>query len=135
MKIVLDSNVCVAAFVSRGLCSALMELCLDRFEVISSDFILNEIQRTLADKIRINPGIVDEIIKYLKENFKVCTYNKLDSRVCRDKDDDEILALAKSNGCDFIITGDKDLLILKEFAHIPIFDPRRFWEYVRQQVK
>ena len=135
MKIVLDSNVCVAAFVSRGLCSALMELCLDRFEVISSDFILNEIQHTLADKIRINPGIVDEIISYLTVNFEICTYDKLDRRVCRDKDDDEILALASSNGCDFIITGDKDLLVLKKFKHIHIFNPRQFWEYVRGQAK
>jgi putative PIN family toxin of toxin-antitoxin system len=135
MKIVLDSNVCLAAFVSRGLCSALMELCLDRFEVISSDFILNEIKHTLTDKIRINPGIVEDIILYLRDNFSICTYNKLDRRICRDRDDDEILALAKSNECEFIITGDKDLLILKEFAHIRIFDPRQFWEYVRQQVK
>ncbi len=36
MKIVLDSNILVAAFATRGLCSSLLELCLDRYEIIIS---------------------------------------------------------------------------------------------------
>jgi predicted nucleic acid-binding protein len=34
MKIILDTNVIIAAFATRGLCSAVFELCLDRFEVV-----------------------------------------------------------------------------------------------------
>jgi predicted nucleic acid-binding protein len=47
---------------------------------------------------------------------------------CRDKDDLRILGLAKVEEPDYIITGDKDLLVLKQFEGIPIITPREFWE-------
>ena len=37
MKIVLDTNVIIAAFATRGLCSPIFELCLDRFDVALSE--------------------------------------------------------------------------------------------------
>ena len=40
--------------------------------------------------------------------------------VCRDSDDDKILECAVSGNVDFIISGDNDLLSLKEFQGIPI---------------
>jgi len=51
---------------------------------------------------------------------------KLDQPVCRDPDDDNILAAAISGKCDCIITGDKDLLVLKQYLGINIFNPRDF---------
>lgn len=36
--------------------------------------------------------------------------------VCRDPKDNFLLALAKDSQADFLITGDKDLLILEQFA-------------------
>jgi len=55
--------------------------------------------------------------------MKVVTPPKLESQVCRDPDDDNILAAALGGNCDCIITGDKDLLTLKSFAGITIVDP------------
>ena len=40
--------------------------------------------------------------------------------VCRDPDHDNILAAAISGKCDSIITGDKDLLVLKQYESIDI---------------
>ena len=40
--------------------------------------------------------------------------------VCRDSDDDKILECAVLGNVDFIISGDNDLLSLKEFQKIPI---------------
>lgn len=36
-----------------------------------------------------------------------------DVTICRDEKDNFLLALAKDSGADYLITGDKDLLILK----------------------
>jgi len=44
----------------------------------------------------------------------------------RDPDDDNILTAAISRKCDSIITGDKDLLVLKQHEGINIFNPRDF---------
>ena len=40
--------------------------------------------------------------------------------VCRDADDDEVLAVAIASQADCIITGDDDLLSLKSYQGIPI---------------
>ena len=127
MKIVLDSNIIIAAFSSRGLCASVFELCLDRYTIMISDFILSEVSRILQDRFKMPPTNVKTILNYLKEFCIVASYNKLQKRICRDPFDDEILALAISNGVDYIITGDKDLLDLKDYQSIKILSPRQFW--------
>jgi predicted nucleic acid-binding protein len=37
MRIVLDSNVIVAAFAARGLCESVMEVCLSEHEIFFSE--------------------------------------------------------------------------------------------------
>jgi len=43
--------------------------------------------------------------------------------VCRDADDDEVLATAIAGQVDFIVSGDDDLLSLKIHQDIPIVTP------------
>lgn len=45
---------------------------------------------------------------------------------CRDPEDNHILACAEASKAGYIVTGDKDLLILKSFHGIPIITPRTF---------
>jgi len=40
--------------------------------------------------------------------------------LCRDEKDNFLLSLAKDSNADFLITGDKDLLVLKEFEKTQI---------------
>ncbi len=133
MNIVLDTNVVVAAFASRGLCSSVFELSLDRYSIIISKHILTEVHRILFKKFKMTEKNVESIIEYLSEYCFVKEYMKLNKNICRDKDDDEILALAKSNDVGYIITGDNDLLILKAFGLTKIISPREFWEISKKE--
>ena len=54
---------------------------------------------------------------------------RLNENVCRDRDDDNVLAAALEAKADCIVTGDKDLLILKNFRGIKIISPSDFWEF------
>ena len=45
---------------------------------------------------------------------------------CRDPKDDKFLELALSGQADWLITGDKDLLVLNPFRTIPILTPKAF---------
>jgi putative PIN family toxin of toxin-antitoxin system len=127
MKIVLDSNIIIAAFSSRGLCTSLLELCLDQHTIMISNFILSEVSRILRDKLKMPSKIVNAIVNYLKEFCMLTSYDKLPKRICRDQLDDEILALGLSNKVNYIITGDRDLLDLKTYHSIKIVSPREFW--------
>jgi putative PIN family toxin of toxin-antitoxin system len=47
-------------------------------------------------------------------------------KACRDPKDDKYLELAISSAASYIITGDKDLLVLNPFEGIPILTPADF---------
>jgi len=68
------------------------------------------------------------ITEYLKEFCTFSNYKRLDKEACRDIDDVKILGLSEIAKPDYIITGDKDLLVLKKFHSVPIITPREFWE-------
>jgi len=42
MRVVLDTNVLIAAFIARGICSAVLEHCVRQHTLVTSDFILNQ---------------------------------------------------------------------------------------------
>lgn len=44
-------------------------------------------------------------------------------RACRDSRDDKILEVGVNGRADLIVTGDNDLLTMKEFQHISIISP------------
>ena len=126
MKIVLDANVIIAAFAARGLCESVMEVCLSEHEIAISDHLLDETLRNLQLKLKLPTTIVDNIGELLREHAAISIPVPLDSDVCRDPDDIIIFGLAVASNADYIITGDKDLLVLKRFQGIPILNPRSF---------
>jgi putative PIN family toxin of toxin-antitoxin system len=126
MKIVLDANVIIAAFAARGLCESIMEVCLSEHEIALSDNLLDEILRNLREKLKLPKDIVDNIGTLLREHSNISIPSPIASDVCRDPDDIKILGLAVASNADYIVTGDKDLLVLKNFEGIPILNPRSF---------
>ena len=130
MKIILDANVVIAAFASRGLCESVMELCLHSHEIVLSEELLEEIVRNLRQKIKLPGNIVEDISKLLREQASMVSSVPLAAEVCRDPDDVKILGLAVAANADYIVTGDKDLLVLKKFQGVPIVTPRLFSDII-----
>ena len=126
MKVVLDANVIVAAFAARGLCESVMEVCLSEHEIVLCDELVDEVLRNLRLKIKLPPRIVDDIGELLREHAIMSDPVPLASDVCRDPDDIKILGLAVASTADYIVTGDKDLLVLENFQGIPILNTRSF---------
>jgi len=126
MKIVLDANVVIAAFAARGLCESIMEVCLSDHEILLCDELLGEILRNLRLKIKLSAKVVDDIGALLMEQASMIDPLPLSPDICRDPDDVKILGLAVAANANYIVSGDKDLLVLKEFQRIPILNPRAF---------
>jgi putative PIN family toxin of toxin-antitoxin system len=87
MKVVLDTNVIVAAFATRGLCAEIFEVCLLDRIIVLSDFILSEVKEKLSNKIHLPHGIVHEIIDYLKGQAEIVNPEEVKVSACKDKDD------------------------------------------------
>jgi len=126
MKIVLDANVIIAAFAARGLCESVMEVCLSEHEILLCNELLEEILRNLRRKIKLSAIIVDDIGDLLLEQASMIDPVPIASDFCRDPDDVKILDLAVAASANYIVTGDKDLLVLKKFQGMPILNPRSF---------
>ncbi len=135
MKVVLDTNVIIASLAARGLCQSVFELCLDRFEIIISSFLIAEVETNLSKKLKLPDRLIREIIDFLSENATLIDVDEAPPGVCKDPDDARLLALAQKSGAACLITGDKDLLMIKKFASSKILSPRQFWETIKKQSK
>ena len=131
MRIVLDTNVIVAAFAARGLCAEVFEICISDHTIVFSEQILVEVERNLTKKIKVPDTVVQDLIGYIRKNGDIVEPHEMDDSICRDKDDIKIIGTALKGKAQFIITGDDDLLTLKTFGDIRIITPRRFWEILR----
>jgi len=127
LKIILDSNVYLAAFASHGLCQALFEYCLENHQLIVSQEILVEVERILIKKIKLPIELVETQTTFIRAQCEVCVPLVLDATVCRDPDDDHLLGLALGHNIPYLVTGDKDLLVIKNFHETAIVDLRKFW--------
>jgi uncharacterized protein len=127
MRVVLDTNVVVAAFVARGLCESVFEHCLDRHEILVSDSLLDEIRRNLAKKAKLEKRTIEGIESLLHEYGITLEPATVVSNACRDADDLHVLGLAEAGRAEYIVSGDGDLLSLKHFGGCQIVSPRQFW--------
>lgn len=70
---------------------------------------------------------IDELIQLINSiGEEVLVTSDID--VCRDPKDNYLLALVKDAEADYLVTGDKDLLILGSFANARIINYRTFAE-------
>lgn len=132
MRVVLDTNVIIAAFAARGLCAEVFEICLSDHAVILSEHILSETYEKLVKKISLPENTAKSIIEYLRDTAEVVEPESIDEAVCRDKDDVKIIGAALKGKARFIITGDDDLLVLKSYKGIRMVTPRDFWGVLRE---
>ena len=128
MRIVLDTNVLIAAFIARGACNELLEHCALNHDIVLSHFILAEFKEKLVNKFDFTSREASP--RYSAPEISWHNRPKtLDGPICRDPDDDNIIGTAVAGSCDCIVTGDKDLLDLKSALGIPIIAPSQFWEF------
>jgi putative PIN family toxin of toxin-antitoxin system len=129
--VVLDTNVVVAAFTARGLCESVFELCLEKHELITSDFLLEELREKLIQKIKLPAAAVEEILELYGKNSRLVVPHEIEPSLCRDPNDLPVLGTCVSGQADTLISGDKDLLVLENIEKTTIVSPREFYELHR----
>jgi putative PIN family toxin of toxin-antitoxin system len=127
VRVVLDTNVFIAAVVSDGLCRDLVRVRVLAHTIVTSEPLLRELRSTSRNRFAVDPDELP-LLRQLHEEAGIVRPVRLDERVCRDKDDDVVLATALAGKADVIVTGDDDLLVLKNFRGIEILSPRQFLE-------
>jgi putative PIN family toxin of toxin-antitoxin system len=132
VRIVLDTNVLVAAYIARsGGCAALYEHIVTAHTVVSSEPLLEEFRDKLVQVPLLNYplALANIAVGVVRQRVELVAAPPLAQPVCRDPDDDVVLATALTGRCACIITMDQDLLILHPFSGIAILHPRDFWAF------
>jgi uncharacterized protein len=129
VRVTLDTNVLIAAYVARGACHDLLAHCERVHQIVTSDFILDEFEPKLLRRFEVPPAKAREAAELARSHSQVVGPIEIAAPVSRDPDDDFVLAMAVAGACDCPVTGDKDLLTLKTYSGIPILPPQSFWVF------
>lgn len=126
MRLVLDTNVLVSAFLWDGIPGRLIELAGEsEIDLYTSRALLAELSEVLHRRKFVKPiqatgFTAAEIVRHYRRLAHRVTVRQLSKQISRDADDDQVLACALAAKADFIVSGDKDLLTLNMFREIPI---------------
>ena len=127
MRVLFDTNVLISAFITRGSAYDVIEHAFHECDVYYTTFIINEFKEVFKDKFHYPESVINEFVSFIHKFFLKGNTADAVSNICRDPDDDQVLADAVINSIDAIITGDKDLLILKNYKGIKIIHPIDYW--------
>ena len=127
MRVVFDTNILVAAIVfpgGRGE-EALQRIVEERDELLVSKPIVDELLGVLARKFARNAEELARVAVFLSE---LATMVKLTRRlrVLKDAPDNRILECSAAAGADAIVTGDRELLALGQYAGTRILSLREY---------
>ena len=128
MRVVFDTNVYSAAFVADGICARLVRRARKReFELLLCHIIIHEFSSKLKVKFRCTAIEIEQACSLISEAAAaVLNEGVLASPVCRDQKDDPILACTETAAAEYLVSGDKDLLVLKQHGKCKILSPRDF---------
>jgi putative PIN family toxin of toxin-antitoxin system len=129
LLVVIDTNVLVSCFLFGGRLERLRTLWkVQTIIPLVSRETFDELQRVLSyPKFSLTPGelrsiVTAEILPY----FEVIEIVNEIKATCRDPHDDKFLAVAANGQASWLITGDKDLLVLQIFQNTKIITPADF---------
>ncbi len=124
-KVVIDTNVFISGAVFGGNPGRILKLIEDdKIQVVVSPPIELEILIKMA-KFSVSKEVVSSL-KALLEQRAILVVPVKKVTVCRDPKDNMFLEASLESGADILITGDKDLLEMKEFKGTKILTPAEF---------
>ena len=128
IKVIIDTNLWISFLIGKELLGLKTLLIEQTIQVVLSKQILQEIilvtKRPKLQKY-FPKNKVTELVDLLKV-IGLLIEIKSEVSICRDPKDDYLLALAKDSQADFLITGDRDLLILEQFRETQIVTYQNF---------
>ncbi len=126
MRLVVDTNVLVSAFLWQGTPGRLIELAGDKeVQLFTSRMLIDELSDVLhrakhSKSVEATGLTAGQMVLNFRRLATVVSARQFTQAVSRDPNDDAVLACALAARADLVVSGDNDLLVLKSFEGIPI---------------
>lgn len=131
-RVVLDTNIVVSSALEGALELIMEKWDEGKFTVVVSSDILDEYFQVLnRPKFKLKQATKDKITRYLYQFSEFVVPEESIHFIEADPKDDKFLEAAITGQVDFIVSGDKHLLDLKEFRSIRIITAREFLDQIK----
>jgi len=132
LKLVLDTNIYISAFYWGGNSQKVINRIIEGIdELFITDQIINEISDVMArPKFKTEKEIIVGYINTIKNSSKKINIEGKIKGICRDKNDDDKIECAVTSEADFLLTGDNDLLVIKNYNNIRILTQKEYLDII-----
>ena len=130
IRVLPDTNIIISSVFWRGNPYEVVRRgILGEYQLVISTEILDEAVDKLKNKFQFPEESIQELIDILMTHCHIVDVtSKFD--VVRDKKDNKIIECAFDGKVDYIVTGDSDLLVLKDFKGIRVVKAKEFLEII-----
>ena len=128
LRLVIDTNLWISFLISKSFQKLDGILVASSVKICFSYELLNELHESiLKPKISKHFGdkAIEEMLFALTDFIEIVEVSS-EVSICRDPNDNFILALCKDANADYLLTGDKDLLVLNPFGKTKILSITEF---------
>ncbi|MBI2032189.1 MAG: putative toxin-antitoxin system toxin component, PIN family [Candidatus Levybacteria bacterium] len=125
-KALLDTNILISAHIFGGKPEETYNLILEkRIIPVISPTLIGELTETLIKKFNFELKRIKQFERIIRKHF-IIVYPNQTLNILNDKDDNRVLEAAIEGRCNYIVTGDKELLELKKYKNIKIVNAKDF---------
>ncbi|MCB9227331.1 MAG: putative toxin-antitoxin system toxin component, PIN family [Chitinophagales bacterium] len=121
-KIILDTNLWISFLITKNLNSLDKLIINGNIQLVFSNELLEEFVDVVSRpkfKKYFTKKDIEKVLK-LFEEYGILVKVKSDVKICRDEKDNFLLNLSIDSKADYLISGDKDLLILEKIEKTKI---------------
>lgn len=131
-RVVNDTNVWLSALYFSGKPAKIVNL-VENKKIVSftSNFILDELKEKMVIDFKTPIFAANATISYISSMSETVSLRGVDFGL-RDSADNQVLETAIIGKCNFLVTGDKDLLSVGKHDQIQIVTPNEFLEKIRK---
>ena len=131
-RVVLDTNIVISSALGGALVLVLEKWGEAKFTVVVTTDIIEEYFEVLnRSKFGLKQETIDRIARFIYQFSEFIIPEEKIKFIEDDPKDDKFLEAAVAGKVDFIVSGDKHLLDLKEFRSIPIITGREFLDWLK----
>lgn len=134
MKIIIDTNVWISFLLGKRLSSLRDIFANNEIKIYISNTLLNEIRDVAGRKKfqgKINPDSLFLLYELIQQRCIFVTPDEISEIYVRDPKDTFLLQMAHDVSADYLVTGDQDLLILKNFEGTNILTFAEFLPHIK----
>ena len=133
IRAVLDTNIIISSVFWKGNPHEVVRRgILGEYQLVASAELLDEVADKLRVKFKFPEESIQELVDILLTHCQIVEpTSKFD--VVRDKSDNKVIECAFDGKANYVVTGDPDLLDLKEFKSTKIITAKEFLEKIKQR--